>query len=155
MDLASNITLQQLALGAGAGKLGMYEDCSTNSGANRMVPGNESLKTKTTEVPVSTLDLFVSDKKITKINFIKIDIEGFEMEALKGCYDTLVTMKPDLFIEVDNSNLKKQGSSSIELFEYLRKLGYNMYEEGKAVALDFNVPDKPVNIYCTVKLSGQ
>ena len=149
--IAPKIKLQQTALGAAPGKQKMYEDCSTNSGANRMVPGEAIIQTGTTEVPVSTVDIFVAENNLPEIDFIKIDVEGFEMEVLKGSRATLINHKPSLFIEVDNTNLKNQGSSVVELCEYLVRLGYTIYEEGKTTALNFHEIRKPINIYCSSK----
>lgn len=39
--------------------------------------------------------------------FIKIDIEGFEFECLKGLRKTIVSHKPILFIELDDKNYKQ------------------------------------------------
>ncbi len=79
------------------------------------------------------------------------NVEGFETQVLKGSYNTLLNFKPALFIELDNSNLKKQNSSAVELCNYLTQIGYNIYEEGKNSPLQsFNIY-KPINIYCTCK----
>ena len=55
-------------------------------------------------------------KNLNKLNFIKIDIEGAELKALKGAEKTLNNYKPKLSLEVDqhsfdhiNSFLKKYG----------------------------------------------
>lgn len=45
-------------------------------------------------VPVCTIDTFVSKRPIERIDFIKIDTEGFEREVLRGMQDTLRTFKP-------------------------------------------------------------
>ena len=54
--------------------------------------------TKTINVVVKKLDSF----DYNKIDFIKIDVQGFEMSVLKGAYNTLKNNRPVLCIEEDN-----------------------------------------------------
>lgn len=147
-SLTGIVHIAHIALGAAPAELKMYQDCDTNSGANRMVPQGNAI-TATITVPVTTMDLFVAEKKL-KPDFIKIDVEGFEMEVLKGAGKTLSDHKPSLFIELDDKNLKKQGSSAFELCDYLAGFGYKLFEEGSETPFDLSRTTKMVNIYCTV-----
>lgn len=54
---------------------------------------------KTENVEVITLDEFVRENKI-EVGFIKTDIEGFEMEFLKGAKETICTQKPTMAISI-------------------------------------------------------
>lgn len=53
--------------------------------------------------------------------FIKIDVQGYELEVLKGAQNTIEKHKPILLIE----------SPGREVFDYLSKLGYNFYNYGQ------------------------
>ena len=69
-------------------------------------------------IPMVTIDsLGLSD-----VDMIKIDVEGYEMEVLKGAKNTIKNVKY-LMIELNN-NTKKYGSSNTDVEKYLRKLGY-------------------------------
>ena len=147
--LAPSVSLQNIALGAVPDELNMYQDCDTNSGANRMVPGNDD-QLSVVKVPVTTIDIFISENKIAKVEFIKIDVEGFEMKVLEGASATLSNLQPDLFIELDDQNLRAQGSSATALCQYLQGYSYTIFEEGKNVPFDCNNYSSSLNIYCTV-----
>ena len=58
----------------------------------------------------------ISDN-ISKIDFIKCDVEGFEFNVLLGAEKTLLKYKPLIFVEVFANNKDK-------VFEYLNNLGY-------------------------------
>ena len=55
---------------------------------------------KTRLIPVVSLDDFIASKGISKVDLIKIDTEGFEMEVLKGAKRTIENLKPK-FIQIE------------------------------------------------------
>jgi len=57
-----------------------------------------SKKSNFVKVPQITLDDFVKNRKIDKVDFIKMDIEGMEREVLKGASETIAKFKPKLAI---------------------------------------------------------
>lgn len=66
-------------------------------------------------IRVRTLDSF----NISNIGFIKIDVEGNELDVLKGSLNTLR--------ESDNPNiLFESNTSNIELFDFINKIGYTI-----------------------------
>lgn len=48
---------------------------------------------------MSTLDAFVGIHCIEKVDFIKIDVEGFEIDVLRGGRETIERLKPSLLVE--------------------------------------------------------
>ncbi len=79
------------------------------------------------QVTLTTLDNYVANNNITRINFIKIDIEGAELEALHGAPISLEKHLPLLHLEVSTSWLKDYGHSPQDLVEYLNSLGYDSF----------------------------
>lgn len=54
------------------------------------------------KVEIITLDSFVKEHKIS-VGLIKVDIEGFEMEFLKGALETIKTQKPKMILSIYHS----------------------------------------------------
>ena len=71
-------------------------------------------------IPMVTIDSL----GLEDVDLIKIDVEGYEMEVLKGAVQTLKNVEY-IMIELNN-NTKKYGSSNLEIEKYLRKLGYKV-----------------------------
>ena len=56
-----------------------------------------------TEIITTTIDTFKYENRISKIDFIKMDIEGSELPALKGSVDTILSDRPQLAISIYHS----------------------------------------------------
>lgn len=83
-----------------------------------------------TNIKVKTLDSF----EYENVDFIKIDVEGSEVEVIKGAIDTIKKYKPTIQVEV---SIDCDGISSIEeIKKILSELGYNSevgYNEDKGM----------------------
>ena len=75
-------------------------------------------------VLMRTLDTILEGRPV---DFIRMDVEGYEMNVLKGMEDTL-SRNQDLgmFIEVHRDGLKEYGSSQLEFLEYLADLSFSL-----------------------------
>lgn len=116
-----NIQLFNFGLGSKIEELRLKVNSSQNRGGNRI----DRFQTKDSfTIKIDTLDHVLEKDRVTKVNLIKIDVEGFELEVLKGAKNTITNFKPTLFIEVDDTNLREQGGSAEELLRYVMELGY-------------------------------
>jgi FkbM family methyltransferase len=94
-----------------------YEDSWVNIGDTSIGEGGE-------EVNVYALDDFEFDK----VNFIKIDVQGYELFTLNGAKKLLNDSQPDLFIEIEPHQLIKFDITEIQLIDYVKSLGYRMFK---------------------------
>jgi FkbM family methyltransferase len=69
----------------------------TNSAADSFVL-NRSTAVNEIKVPLTTIDKLAADLKLEKVDYIKMDIEGAEPNALTGAHDTIVKWKPRISI---------------------------------------------------------
>ena len=80
------------------------------------------------EVRTITLDDYIKDTGINRVDFMKIDIEGAELLALRGARNLLSRSdSPAILLEVEDVNTSGFGYKAIEIWDYLRSLGYRMY----------------------------
>ena len=66
-------------------------------------------------------------EKLERLDFIKIDVEGAELFALKGMYFHIEKYKPLLLIEINEDTFNAAGYTSKELVDYLSDFGYEPY----------------------------
>ena len=77
-----------------------------------------------TTVSLTTLDMFVEKYRIQALDFIKVDIEGWEIHMLKGGIHTLERFRPPMFLEVCKTFLERAGSTPEDLWNLLSPMGY-------------------------------
>ena len=77
------------------------------------------------KVELKSLDCLLSEIS-QKVSFVKIDVEGHELQAIKGAMQLINQFKPALLIEVSGDPDDK-GSATNNLFEQLMSIGYLPY----------------------------
>ncbi len=103
------------------------------------------------EIKITTLDSFVQRNKIQGIDFIKCDVEGFELSVFRGARKTLRKHKPIIFVEIEERHTKKYGVNPQEVLKFLKKIGYNSYSvRGNLIEkADKIIPEIPLYIFST------
>ena len=71
-----------------------------------------------------TLDTIAKTYNVGRINFIKIDVDGFEGKVIRGARQTLKAYRPVLFFEISPSLMANNGDDANELIDTLLKLGF-------------------------------
>ena len=74
-----------------------------------------------------TISKKLDDFNLPPISFIKMDIQGFEVNALRGAKETIMRHKPIMFVEIEEQRLRSFKSSSKELIELLLGYGYTLF----------------------------
>jgi FkbM family methyltransferase len=81
------------------------------------------------EIQVTTLDSFWNNLGKPKIDLIKIDVEGYELHALRGM-KALLDAHPDivLLLEVRDAFLRESGGSTADLYNFMLDHGFGAYD---------------------------
>jgi FkbM family methyltransferase len=97
--LENRVAVEAVAMGAAPGET-EFHDAAHSAGAHLMDPGTlggEALPR--VRVPVETVDALVARHGLARLDFIKVDVEGFESEVLDGARATLARFRPVVFAE--------------------------------------------------------
>ncbi len=81
----------------------------------------------------------VDDLEISNIGFIKIDIEGHELEALRGMQNTIIKERPFLLIEIEERHNKNSFSLVTSLMRDLEYYVYFLQENRLEIAVDVDL----------------
>lgn len=77
------------------------------------------------DLPVASLDKWVKEKALKRIDFIKIDVEGFEEQVIEGMTQVIKHYKPILFVEI--SPTKNQTENPEIIFNSILSFGYSAF----------------------------
>jgi FkbM family methyltransferase len=86
-------------------------------------------------VKTETLDEVVKNEALTRVDVIKMDVEGHEFFALQGAKETLRNFHPTLLVEISETALMNQRCTSSQIFTFLDDMGYRMYIFSKQTGL--------------------
>ena len=93
--------------------------------------GSHSRELREETVTITTIDAVVRERKIPKVDFLKIDTEGYEIPILKGAHHTLQTWKPVIAVSAYHKTSDKTEIPELVQFiegSYVYTLA-NKYEE--------------------------
>ena len=122
----------QVALSDAAGNAVIHEwvGTETNSGASSLASGPDpkGIRLKPAgSVTMDTLDGVVSDYQLSRLDLMKIDVEGVEERVIRGGERTLRELRPTILIEIHRRQLVRDGSSPERLRDLLETAGYSLH----------------------------
>ena len=156
-----NVEVIERAIGRCEGTVGLFgtrqrsPDGLYNSGLNTM------FRSPQRDVPLdsvaqTTLDRLVRERSLSRVDGLKIDIEGGEMDALVGAREVLTSLRPWIVLEANGQACHDAGYGARDLLVYLRDLGYGFERIGRLGALSAMEPTDVAdfqNVLC--RPSGQ
>jgi FkbM family methyltransferase len=145
------ISAHQIALSDQEENLLFGYSWNHNSSGIQMNKTTAIVGTETNNIAkATTLDSFVKTQNILKLDFIKIDVEGFEKYVLRGAIETLNKFKPVMYVEVSDVPLRIQNSSAEDLMRFISSFGYKMTEvkTGELIAFDRDYSGIHIDVLC-------
>lgn len=122
-------SLHQMALSNETGRATIkvaQADCD-NQGMASLRNTDHPHLTRALEIQTKTLDQFVREQQLDRIDLIKMDVQGAEPWVIEGGLEILRRLRPDLLLEVSPYDLKSFGKTSADLLQLLESLGYECY----------------------------
>lgn len=95
-----DLAIHRVGLGAEDGELPFHSDLAGNAGGSRFVSDPSAA---TNVLPIRNGDRWFRENGIARADLIKIDVEGFELEVLKGLRETIGSQRPKLVLEFDGT----------------------------------------------------
>ena len=115
-----NVKTYQKVVGDHVGAINFYK----NDASSSIIPEQGNYKF---QANIITIDAFLKERGVDRIDFINMDCEGSELFVLKGASKTLLNNKTKIFCEIHHSFLKSLGLSVQKLVEYLNELNFQVH----------------------------
>lgn len=97
----------------------------------------------TTGSRAARLDDYLAEAKVERLDFIKLDVDGFECHVLGGGLAALQRFQPVILMEFTSYVLRERGRSTAELLGILQQAGYRLYRLDGKTAL----PNEPAGLH--------
>jgi FkbM family methyltransferase len=122
--------------------INLYNSSGNNSIFDRKVPEEHSLKKIGEEIiRLNTLDELIASGTVAAPDIIKIDVEGSELNVLKGAEKTINQYRPTILFEYAETTANDAGYSKVLLLTVLNLSNYTIYGIAEDEN-DFNLVEK-------------
>ena len=118
------------ALGSEAGEAELAVAEAGHEGQNTIgsTVSNPKVVTQTHEtVRVTTVDALVDERGLARVDVVKLDVEGSEVDALLGATRTIERFRPLVQLEAETERLASQGRTKGDLRRVLEGLDYEIF----------------------------
>jgi FkbM family methyltransferase len=128
LNLCWNVNVQGLALGNEHTQADLYVVEGSQTGCNSLRPPIVVSETSSVRVPVTRLDDWLGSQGFGRVDFMKMDVEGGELQTLQGAAQLLRSSpRPVILAELQNVRTKPWGYCAREIVDYLASLGYEWF----------------------------
>jgi FkbM family methyltransferase len=79
-------------------------------------------------IPIVAIDDLIAQNSLLPPNLVKIDVEGAELDVLKGMTKTIKAFRPIILYEIDASNANAFEQKQSILKAFMQELGYTLSE---------------------------
>jgi len=154
LNFSDNVHLYKNAIGLENENKKIYK-CDLNDGGHSFYNGSDTRQSE--DVVVVNLDSFRVNNSIPLPDVVKIDVEGFELEVLKGISNIILESKPVMLIESNNKDLSEKGefwnyfknleNIGVSIIDPLNSQTYNMNELSEVAKLKLHNEERELSDY--------
>lgn len=129
MNKLKNVKALNIALGSKVSEARIYDNLDINRGAASLIRPKNVNSDLGKKVKVTTIDMLIENGQISVPTLIKIDVEGFELEVLKGAQKLLRSQQAPILC-VEYSSLHPQfGGRTIDIYRFIKQINdYSVYK---------------------------
>jgi FkbM family methyltransferase len=128
MNGLGGIRLEPFAVSSRTDKLAFFAVAGSFDMMNSLKPPDVGTPVQETVVEAVSLDDYLATRQIERIDLMKIDVEGGELEAFRGARKLLESFRPILICEVLDGVTRPWGYAAREIVDHLRRHDYEWFD---------------------------
>jgi FkbM family methyltransferase len=129
LNFSFNVHIEPLALGKESSDADLHLVEGGEDGCNSLRPPVVSSSTRPVRVKVAPLDEFLQGARIPVVDFVKLDVEGAELDVLKGAEKLLHGgARPVFLVEVYDIRTRPWGYDAREIVQFLSRAGFRWFQ---------------------------
>lgn len=137
LNSCRNVEVLSCALGESEGKADLYVVDGEWNGCNSLRPPDTDSPTSPLSVRVRKLDEVLAQAKVDRVDFVKMDVEGGELDVLKGAEELLrLVPRPIILCEVLEQRTRPWGYPARLIIEHLAKRGFVWFDLNEQARLE-------------------
>lgn len=150
LNNCANVTVEGFALGQTEGFAELLIVQGKETGCNSLRPPHSNYRgtlrqeqTRAVRVPLTSLNSYLHGRNLPSVDFIKMDLEGGELDVLKGASELLARpSRPTILCEVQDFRTSPWRYSAKEIILFLQERGYRWYIPSVDAAMKPLPPDQ-------------
>lgn len=122
------------AMGLHTGTIDFFVSDNEADNSNSLVPYKSDRPLRRIPVKLDSVDHFVSEHAIGKVDFIKMDVEGAEYDTLRGALQLMARDRPVVILAIHPEPILNRNDSLEDIYAVLEQLPYHILLDGKPVS---------------------
>jgi FkbM family methyltransferase len=131
LNRASNVAIVPMGLGEAPGlavmTLPVKRPGSYGFGLAHLGAHDRPGETREEAIALTTIDAFAALAGLARLDFVKVDIEGWELRLVRGALATLRRFRPVMLLEIVGSHLARGGDDVAGAWRLLGELDYRAH----------------------------
>ena len=126
LNRIANVRVEPFAVGNVDGDTEFYVAANFEAGFNSRIeaPGIPMTRVR---VPIRRLDSYAATARLDRVDFVKLDVEGGERDALAGGERLLRHARPTILCEIEPSRIEPWGYSPRDIYDLVASWGYDWF----------------------------
>jgi FkbM family methyltransferase len=150
VNRCKNVEVEAIALGERAGEADLFLVEGLHDWCNSLRPPDIDERTTTVRVEVRPLDDVLRVLGVSRVDFIKLDVEGAELSFLHGAKHLLEgRVRPAILAEVQDIRTRPWGYAAREIIRFLADANYGWFalaEDGSLESVSSELPSYDGNL---------
>jgi FkbM family methyltransferase len=128
LNRSRNVRVEETALSSTNGEHEFFVATKGSEGFSGLRRPDIGASVRSVRANLMTLDTYLQQRSISQVDFIKVDVEGGELDFFKGAQNLLQgKMRPVILCELQNVRARAWGHTALDTATFIRNLGFSWF----------------------------